>query len=61
MVSAGELSAIRLRDGELRAYELVAQADAARLLRGYVFRRVVRAIACRDNGGTAYLHDGEGP
>ena len=34
------------------------EAEAGTLLRGYVRRRLERAIECRDGGGTAYLHDG---
>ena len=53
-----ELAAIRLQEGELRAYAMTAQADAAGRLRDYVVRRVERAIACRDGGEVAYSHDG---
>ncbi|MFI5897704.1 NUDIX domain-containing protein [Actinoplanes sp. NPDC051513] len=54
-----QLASIRLQQGELRAYRMVAQAEAPGLLRDYVARRLVRAMASRDEGGTAYLHDGE--
>jgi len=54
------LSAIRLQEGELRAYDMMAQAEAASRLRDYVLRRVVRAVACRTGGEVAYLHDGRG-
>ena len=58
LLDASDLAGIRLRDGELRAYRMVAPAEAGALLRGYVRRRLERAIECRDGGGTAYLHDG---
>lgn len=58
VLGAEDHSAIRLQDGELRAYRFVAPAEAAGLLRDYVWRRLERAMSCRDGGTTAYLHGG---
>jgi ADP-ribose pyrophosphatase YjhB (NUDIX family) len=52
-----DLAGIRLGDGELRAYRMVARQEVAGLLPARVLRRLRRALACRESGGTDYLHD----
>jgi hypothetical protein len=58
-LTVADQARIRLPDGELREWRFHRPADASRLLRPYVWRRVAAALAAADGGITHYLHDGE--
>jgi 8-oxo-dGTP pyrophosphatase MutT (NUDIX family) len=49
---------IQLPDGELNGYGFFSAADAAVLLRAYVWRRTERALESIERGTTEYLHHG---
>lgn len=53
-----QVSALRLADGELAAYELCTPKQAAQRLRPYVWRRVNVALQALESRRVIYLHDG---
>lgn len=53
-----QIRALKLLDGELRAYELCEEQEVARRLRPYVWRRVQAALAAQASGQPKYLRDG---
>ncbi|MGV9822970.1 NUDIX domain-containing protein [Nocardia xishanensis] len=60
-LTATEVSALHLADGELDDFGFYTPDEARERLRPYVWRRLQGALTARASGGTAYLHDGNNP
>jgi 8-oxo-dGTP diphosphatase len=58
-LTAPEISRLRLLDDELTAYQFCTEAEAAHLLRPYVWRRVQAALRALRTGHVCYLQDGQ--
>jgi len=57
----GQISDLKLLDGELRAHEFCTNEDVAARLRPYVRRRVAEALQALKTGELQYLQDGRPP
>ncbi len=53
-----QIAGLRLLDGELRAFRFCTEAEAANLLRDYVWRRVQAALEALRAGQARYVEDG---
>ncbi|WP_330233044.1 NUDIX hydrolase [Nocardia sp. NBC_00508] len=58
VLTATQLSNLRLVDGELDEFGFVDLQHAQQVLRPYVWRRLDAAVRARTTGATAYLRDG---
>lgn len=57
-LSAHEISAVRLVDGEIGAFEFCSESEAQKRLRPYVWLRVSSALRALSTGRATYLQDG---
>ena len=53
-----QIAGLRLLDGELRAFRFCTEAEAAKLLRDYVWRRAQAALEALRAGQARYVEDG---
>ena len=58
ILTADQITRLRLADSELAAYEFCAPEQARQRLRSYVWLRVNAALQALESRRTVYLHDG---
>jgi 8-oxo-dGTP pyrophosphatase MutT (NUDIX family) len=58
VLDRGEISRLRLLDGELSAFRFFTEQEASTLLRPYVWRRVEVALDALRTGQARYVEDG---
>ncbi|MET8848558.1 NUDIX hydrolase [Amycolatopsis sp. NPDC004625] len=61
ILSEDQIASVRLADGELKRSKFATRAEAAKMLRPHMARRVAVCLDVVDTGRTAYLENGFEP